>query len=426
MEKYCPNCKSVFKNASFNFCSKCGAELKERVGREPIPSKLRHEVLQRDGYRCRECGASKEDTQLEIDHIIPVAEGGTNDISNLQTLCKACNRAKYTRTWVGGESNVVAVENELNNLQNLINEYEEQLRHVTNENDRVEYQYRIMKIKEEIPQLNVKLSELRRDEEIRLNKEFFFKKLYVLDDSKIQFLLNYIRVIMNRDVDVKKMSKDEVIMYILDNCSPDSVNDILNKGEEVRFNYKEYEANVRDNKEKIILLYQQDMEIIQFLANECDVNSNITKEDIIQEIVKIQDITEIKASINKYNENKEKKKLLEHTSASLVKYLAIEFDITADDAEDIRYELKDISLSQIKLAISNYKELKSLLYEQDMEIVCYIAQQKYISTDKSKENIIQDIIQVYSLEDIKNIINNYNSKKYKPKMKGILKGLFKF
>ena len=70
--------------------------------REPIPAKLRHEVFRRDGYRCKECGATNKETTLEIDHIVPVSKGGRNNLSNLQTLCKACNRAKHTRIWVGG------------------------------------------------------------------------------------------------------------------------------------------------------------------------------------------------------------------------------------------------------------------------------------------------------------------------------------
>lgn len=72
--------------------------------RKPIPNRIRHQVFQRDGYRCRECGASvKDGATLEIDHIKPVAKGGTNDINNLQTLCKKCNRGKYTDEWIGGE-----------------------------------------------------------------------------------------------------------------------------------------------------------------------------------------------------------------------------------------------------------------------------------------------------------------------------------
>lgn len=64
-----------------------------RPRRNPIPVALRHEVFLRDGYRCQECGATKEEIRLEPDHIIPVSQGGTDELHNLQTLCIICNRA---------------------------------------------------------------------------------------------------------------------------------------------------------------------------------------------------------------------------------------------------------------------------------------------------------------------------------------------
>ena len=101
MVKYCPNCKKEFKDTDYIYCPFCGTEVKYK--REHIPRQLRHQVFSRDNYKCVECGATKEETTLEIDHIIPVSKGGTNDITNLQTLCKECNRAKYTDTWQGGK-----------------------------------------------------------------------------------------------------------------------------------------------------------------------------------------------------------------------------------------------------------------------------------------------------------------------------------
>jgi len=65
--------------------------------REPISDKTRYKVLQRDNYQCVKCGASPKvnpNVILEIDHIIPVTKGGDNNLSNLQTLCKKCNRGK--------------------------------------------------------------------------------------------------------------------------------------------------------------------------------------------------------------------------------------------------------------------------------------------------------------------------------------------
>lgn len=59
-----------------------------------IPPEVRDYVFQRDNYQCRSCGKSKQETALEIDHIIAIAQGGSNDISNLQTLCRTCNQQK--------------------------------------------------------------------------------------------------------------------------------------------------------------------------------------------------------------------------------------------------------------------------------------------------------------------------------------------
>jgi hypothetical protein len=60
-------------------------------GRQPMDPDLRWTVFRRDGYACVWCGS---DSDLTIDHIHPVALGGTNDVSNLQTLCRTCNSRK--------------------------------------------------------------------------------------------------------------------------------------------------------------------------------------------------------------------------------------------------------------------------------------------------------------------------------------------
>jgi 5-methylcytosine-specific restriction protein A len=54
-------------------------------------TRRRNQVLERDGFMCVSCGAVSD---LEVDHIMPRASGGTNDLSNLQTLCADCHRAK--------------------------------------------------------------------------------------------------------------------------------------------------------------------------------------------------------------------------------------------------------------------------------------------------------------------------------------------
>jgi len=63
--------------------------------RKSIKPSLRFGILKRDDYRCQICGdTAKEGAKLEIDHITPVAKGGSNDANNLQVLCRVCNAGK--------------------------------------------------------------------------------------------------------------------------------------------------------------------------------------------------------------------------------------------------------------------------------------------------------------------------------------------
>jgi hypothetical protein len=64
---------------------------------EPIAGTLRYEVLKRARGRCEACGISNEERALQVDHIIPRTKGGSNDLSNLQALCSACNAQKHDR-----------------------------------------------------------------------------------------------------------------------------------------------------------------------------------------------------------------------------------------------------------------------------------------------------------------------------------------
>lgn len=52
---------------------------------------LSKELAARDAKVCRYCGSTEN---LSIDHIVPLARGGTNDLDNLQFLCMPCNRRK--------------------------------------------------------------------------------------------------------------------------------------------------------------------------------------------------------------------------------------------------------------------------------------------------------------------------------------------
>jgi hypothetical protein len=59
--------------------------------RERIPDDVRLFVWQRDEGKCVHC---RSNLNLEFDHIIPVAEGGSSTARNIQLLCEICNRQK--------------------------------------------------------------------------------------------------------------------------------------------------------------------------------------------------------------------------------------------------------------------------------------------------------------------------------------------
>jgi hypothetical protein len=60
-------------------------------GREPIPDRIKIYVWNRDGGKCVRCGSQRN---LEYDHIIPIAMGGSSTARNIQLLCQDCNRSK--------------------------------------------------------------------------------------------------------------------------------------------------------------------------------------------------------------------------------------------------------------------------------------------------------------------------------------------
>ncbi len=64
---------------------------------DPVPDSLRYRILKKAGGRCALCGATKKETTLHIDHILPRSRGGSNEESNLQVLCFQCNLGKSNK-----------------------------------------------------------------------------------------------------------------------------------------------------------------------------------------------------------------------------------------------------------------------------------------------------------------------------------------
>jgi 5-methylcytosine-specific restriction endonuclease McrA len=91
-------CRLLAQYKNGEICQKklLGSESPSRRG--TISLKVRWDVLKRGNYMCARCGARPPDVSLEIDHIVPLARGGTDAISNLQVLCNRCNQGKKART----------------------------------------------------------------------------------------------------------------------------------------------------------------------------------------------------------------------------------------------------------------------------------------------------------------------------------------
>lgn len=59
-----------------------------------VSVRTRFEVLKRDKFTCRYCGRTSPAVVLEVDHIVPICEGGSDDPINLAASCWECNHGK--------------------------------------------------------------------------------------------------------------------------------------------------------------------------------------------------------------------------------------------------------------------------------------------------------------------------------------------
>lgn len=69
------------------------------------------DILTRQKYKCVECGVSvRKKSNRHVDHIMPIALGGTNWPFNLQVLCPSCNlskNAKHPLEWAREKGRLV-------------------------------------------------------------------------------------------------------------------------------------------------------------------------------------------------------------------------------------------------------------------------------------------------------------------------------
>ena len=146
--------------------------------RKPISKKVRFEVFKRDAFTCQYCGRSAPDVILEVDHIDPVADGGSNEIMNLITSCRDCNRGKGKRRLSDDSalSKQKAQLDELNERREQMEMMIEWKRELTNLGET-----QVQAIDELIQRLTLgkhSLSPIGKNEVNKLIKEFGFTEVY--------------------------------------------------------------------------------------------------------------------------------------------------------------------------------------------------------------------------------------------------------
>lgn len=66
--------------------------------KQRIPTNIRRQVIERDGYYCVYCDEDLRSAEIHLDHVIPESKGGLTTVDNLQVTCRRCNTAKGTLT----------------------------------------------------------------------------------------------------------------------------------------------------------------------------------------------------------------------------------------------------------------------------------------------------------------------------------------
>ena len=97
LDKHCPKRKEVRSVKRQTAKRKAGKSKTVTISNSRyIPASIKSTVLKRDGYQCSyispdgiRCGCRQ---YLELDHVVPFALGGTNEVDNLRVLCSPHNK----------------------------------------------------------------------------------------------------------------------------------------------------------------------------------------------------------------------------------------------------------------------------------------------------------------------------------------------
>lgn len=108
-------CSDVCRETHFRLCKKMAKDRRRALKHNAFVANVyRKSIFERDGYRCHLCGKSTDSSKPAphpraptVDHVIPLARGGTHEPANCRTACFLCNSTKGDRG--GGEQLALAV-----------------------------------------------------------------------------------------------------------------------------------------------------------------------------------------------------------------------------------------------------------------------------------------------------------------------------
>lgn len=95
--RQCLRCDQLVRDSSYCAFHQLEADInrEKKASRKLLKGgewkRQRAKALSRDNYQCVRCGNA---INLTVDHLIPRSKGGTNELSNLQTLCTECHITK--------------------------------------------------------------------------------------------------------------------------------------------------------------------------------------------------------------------------------------------------------------------------------------------------------------------------------------------
>ena len=100
LTKICIVCGKKFESQRTTLCSSLCRNIQRGQlsgwGLNEIAwSNVREYIIERDDYKCQDCGIFSMNIGLVVHHVNPIFMGGDNDPENLVTLCVPCHKERH-------------------------------------------------------------------------------------------------------------------------------------------------------------------------------------------------------------------------------------------------------------------------------------------------------------------------------------------